>query len=227
MKVGVLFSGGKDSVLALHLAHESGEEIKCLISVIPENRESYMFHYPNINFVKEQAKAMNFPLLTKKSKGEKEKELEDLKKLIKGAISKYKIEGIVSGAIKSSYQKIRIQKICEELHLKLLNPLWMKEDEEIFSMLFKRKFKIMIVGIYAYPFSEKYLGKIINKKIYRELKEYKEKYKISLVGEGGEIESFVLDAPLFNYKIKVLKYEKEREKYGGTLKIKKIKLIKK
>ena len=48
MRLGVLFSGGKDSTLALHLAAEK-EEVICLITVVSKNPESYMFHTPNID----------------------------------------------------------------------------------------------------------------------------------------------------------------------------------
>ena len=48
MRLGVLFSGGKDSTLALHYA-SGKEEVACLITLISENKESYMFHTPNID----------------------------------------------------------------------------------------------------------------------------------------------------------------------------------
>ena len=46
MKVGILFSGGKDSCLALHLAREQGYNLGCLICIEPENKDSFMFHTP-------------------------------------------------------------------------------------------------------------------------------------------------------------------------------------
>jgi len=227
MRVGVLFSGGKDSTLALHLTKEYELDVKCLLSIIPETQESYMFHYPNINLVDKQAEAMNIPILKKITKGEKEKELEELKSLLKEAISKYKIEGIVTGAIRSTYQATRIQRIANELNLEVFNPLWLKDDEEIYSMLFRRNFRVIIVGVYAYPLPESYLGRELNNKLYEELKKYQESYGLSLVGEGGELETFVTDAPLFNSRIEIVEYSKEYKEYNGTLKIKKVRLVKK
>src|SRR3989338_796458 len=103
MKLGVLFSGGKDSCLAMQKAMQQ-HEIACLINVISQNEASYMFHVPNIHIAKMQASAIGLPLVQKTTKGIKEKELDDLKDALIEAKAKFQIEGIVTGAIKSVYQ---------------------------------------------------------------------------------------------------------------------------
>ena len=57
----LLFSGGKDSTLALHLAAQK-EQVVCLITVASKNKESYMFHTPNIDVTALQAEALGLPL---------------------------------------------------------------------------------------------------------------------------------------------------------------------
>src|SRR3989304_9417303 len=114
MKLGVLFSGGKDSTFAAWKAMQK-EKVVCLITVVSENEESYMFHTPNIALAELQAKAMDLPIVVQKTKGEKERELADLRKAIKQAKLIYNIRGIVTGAIASTYQAKRIQKICDEI----------------------------------------------------------------------------------------------------------------
>ena len=96
MKLGVLFSGGKDSTYAAYLAKKYNHELTCLISIISENKDSFMFHTPSIKITKIQATAMNLPIILQKTKGEKEIELKDLEKAIKFAKQKYKIRGIVT-----------------------------------------------------------------------------------------------------------------------------------
>jgi len=130
MKLASLFSGGKDSVYATYLAKKEGHEITCLVSIFSENKESYMFHTPSINKTKKQAEVMGVPLIVEKTKGEKEIELEDLKRAIFRAKEEYGVEGIITGAIQSVYQASRIQKICDELNLECFNPLWQKEEKE-------------------------------------------------------------------------------------------------
>ena len=142
MKLGVLFSGGKDSCYSAYLAKKQGHEIVCLMSVFSENKDSYMFHTPSIKKVKKQSEAMSIPLMVQKTKGEKEKELKDLERVISKAKKKYKIQGIVTGAIRSVYQASRIQKICDKLKLKCINPLWQKDEIKYLNELIENKFKI-------------------------------------------------------------------------------------
>ena len=203
MKLGVLFSGGKDSTFATWIAKREGHEISCLISIASENKESYMFHTPSIDKTKKQAEVMDIPLIFQKTKGKKEDELKDLKSAIRKAKKKYKIDGIVTGAVESVYQASRIQKICNELDLECFNPLWQKNQFELLEDLLKNKFEIILTGVFAYPLDEKWLGKKIDKKFIEEMKKLNEKYKINPAGEGGEFETFVLDCPLFKKKLKV------------------------
>lgn len=210
MKLGVLFSGGKDSTYALYKAME-GNEMACLISIISKNPDSYMFHTPNIELVELQAKALGFPLITKLTKGEKEKELADLKAAIEAAKRKYAIEGVVTGAFASAYQKDRIQKICDELSLKCINPLWGKEPEKIMREMISQGFKFMLSSIAAMGLDESWLGRVLTGKDVDKLVELNKKYGVHIAFEGGEAESLVIDAPVFKKKINVLRAEKKME----------------
>ncbi|MBS3090813.1 TIGR00289 family protein [Candidatus Pacearchaeota archaeon] len=226
MKLGVLFSGGKDSCLAMQKAMQQ-HEIACLINVISQNEASYMFHVPNIHIAKMQAQAIGLPLVQKTTKGIKEKELDDLKDALIEAKAKFQIEGIVTGAIKSVYQASRIQKLCDELKLQCLNPLWQRDEIGILNELVKNKFKVIISGIFAFPLDKSFLGEMIDAEIIRKLEVLKEKYQINPAGEGGEIETTVLDAPFFKKQIQVLESEISYENNAGIFRIKKAKLVQK
>jgi len=226
MKFGVLFSGGKDSTYALYKAMQN-EEVACLITVFSKNPESYMFHTPNIHLTELQAKAIGLPLIVIESEGKKEEELKDLKKAIEIAKERYGIEGIVTGAVLSVYQSSRIEKICNELNLKCINPLWKTEQEKYLRELIKLGFKAIIVGVFSEPFDESWLGREIDEKTISELKKIAEKYKITLTGEGGEFESFVTDCPIFKKKIVIVKASKEYSNFSGIYRIEKAKLAEK
>jgi len=203
MKCGILFSGGKDSVYAAYLAKKCGIEITCLITIISENPDSYMFHTPSILKVKKQAEVMKVPLITQKTKGEKEKELKDLENVIKNAKKKFGIQAIITGSVESAYQASRVQKICDMLELDCFNPLWQKDQIELLNDLIKSKFKIIITGIFAYPLNKSWLGREINEKFIKDVWPLFEKYKINPSGEGGEFESYVLDCPLFSKALEI------------------------
>lgn len=207
MKLAILLSGGKDSVYAGYLAKKFNHELTCAISILSENKDSYMFHTPSINKTKKQAESMQIPIIIQKTKGKKEDELKDLEKALKIAIKKYKIQGIVTGAIQSVYQASRIQKICNKLNLEVFNPLWQKDEIEYLNELIKNKFKVIITAVAAYPFNQKWLGKKIDKKFIEEIKTLNKKYKIHPAGEGGEFETFVLNCPLFKKELKIKSFK--------------------
>jgi ABC transporter with metal-binding/Fe-S-binding domain ATP-binding protein len=226
MRLGVLFSGGKDSTLALHYAKEK-EEVACLITLISENKESYMFHTPNINITSLQAEALNLPQIAKTTPGEKEKELSDLKEAIAEAARKFQIQGVVTGAVESVYQTERVQRICNSLDLWCFNPLWKHDQKALLEELLERRFKVVISGVFAYPLDEKWLGKQIDAPLISKLLDLQQKYAISPSGEGGEIETTVLDAPQFKKKIEILDYTAEAKGNSGVFKINKARLVEK
>jgi len=206
-KLGVLFSGGKDSVYATYLAKKEGYSIECLISLNSKNKESYMFHTPSIDKTKKQAEVMGIPLIVQKTEGKKEKELEDLKKAIFRAKKEFGIKGIVSGAIKSAYQASRIQEICFELNLEVYNPLWQKDEKKYLIELLENNFETILVGVFAYPFNQSWLLRKIDEKFIHEITLLNEKYQINVAGEGGEFETFVLNCPLYFRSLKVVSKE--------------------
>jgi asparagine synthase (glutamine-hydrolysing) len=160
-----------------------------------------MFHTPTIELTKKQAECMELPLIVQETAGEKEIELEDLEKAIRSAVKKYKIEGIVTGAVESIYQASRVQNICNKLGIECINPLWQKNQIEILEDLIKNKFEVLISGVAAYPFDKKWIGRKIDKKFIEEIGILSNKYKINPAGEGGEFESLVVNCPLFSKKL--------------------------
>lgn len=215
MKVAALCSGGKDSIYAIYKAQEK-HNVEVLIAMKSINPDSYMFHKPNIDLVKLQSEALEIPLILKETKGEKEKELEDLKEAIKKAKEEYGIEGIVSGAIASNYQKERIDKICKELNLQSIVPLWHINPKEYMKELLST-FKVIITKVACDGLGKKFLGKKIN---LEEIEKLSEKYRFHIAFEGGEAETFVLDCPIFNKKIVIKNSEifwNSKESFGEIL----------
>src|SRR5208282_12288 len=95
--IAALYSGGKDSTLAIHRMEEQGKMPDLLLSAVSENDFSYMFHKPNIKFTELQAKAMGIDHVFFSTKGEKEVELSDLEK----AFVDNKVTELITGAVAS------------------------------------------------------------------------------------------------------------------------------
>ena len=224
MRLGVLFSGGKDSTLALHYAQEK-EEVVCLITVVSKNKESYMFHTPNIDMTTLQAEALGLPLVSVITEGRKEEELADLERAIAEAKSKFNIDGVVTGAVESVYQSERVQRICNHLDVWCFNPLWKHDQKALLEKLVEKHFKVIISGVFAYPLDEKWLGKEIDTELIARLVELQRQIGLSPSGEGGEIETTVLDAPMFKRRIEILDYTVEAKGNSGIFRIKQARLV--
>jgi diphthine-ammonia ligase len=211
MRIAVLATGGKDSALALYRVVKGGYEVKCLVCMIPLREDSWMFHYPNISLIDLFAETVGIPLVKAETAGIKEEEVGDLKRLI----ATLDVEGIVSGAIASDYQKTRIEKICEQLKLKCITPLWQEDPLGVLKEILELNFEVIITGVYAYGFSEEWLGRKLDESAVADLVKLNKQYGVSLVGEGGEYETLVVDAPFFKKRIGIVEAEKVWKDQSG------------
>ncbi len=222
MDVAVLFSGGKDSTYSVYVAREMGLNVRFLVTLFPEREDSWMFHYPTVKVTSFQAEAMGIHHLTGATRGEKERELEDLKRLLKSI--RGEVEGVVSGAIESFYQKSRIDRVCSSLGLKSIAPLWHRDPETLLREEINRGFKILITGVFAQGFSEDWLGRTVDNQCVDELKKLNRKFGVHLCGEGGEYETLVVDSPLFRRKLRVLEFKKHWRGNHGLIEILRVSL---
>lgn len=202
MELAVLFSGGKDSTLALQEAFKC-DSVACLASVFSLNPESYMFHTPNIGVVGLQAEAVGVPLISCETRGEKEGELSDLEVLLSRAVEEYGVQGVVTGGVDSLYQASRFQRVCDRLGLWCFNPLWQMDPLEILRRVVDGGYEVLLSGVFAYPFDSSWAGRIVDGQMMGELEKLFADYGVSPSGEGGEIETTVLDAPFFKKKVVV------------------------
>ena len=203
MKLAALISGGKDSMFSIQRAKEDGHEVTHLVTIIPDNKDSYMFHSANIHLTELISEACRIPLVTEISSGEKEKELSDLKR----ALSNLDVEGVIAGAIESEYQTSRVRNICDELGLELYAPLWHNEPESLVREMVERM-DIRMVKVAAGGLDESWLGRRFDDKLLDDLKELNRKYRIHFAGEGGEYETLVLDAPFYEKRIELVETDK-------------------
>ncbi len=221
LKLGVLFSSGKDSTAAAYIMKQQNYELTCLITLKSKNPDSYMFQTAGTEMVQLQAQAMELPIIIQETTGEKELELIDLEKALKTAKEQFQINGIVSGALFSTYQRDRIEHICDKLGLKIFSPLWHKQPDAHMEELLHAGFEIIFTVVAADGLDKTWLNRKINKADVEKLKLIRQKTYLNIAGEGGEFESVVLDCPLFKRKIIIDEIEVcEQHKHTATLIIK-------
>lgn len=195
-KLAALTSGGKDSNAALYRVQRRNNEISCLVTLRSENKYSYMFDSKKERSeIEKQAEKLGIPLIIQETKGQKEKELEDLEKGLEKARRQHGVEGVVAGALASTYQRDRVEKICEKLGLKVFAPLWQEDQERYMLWLIREGFGVEITDVAARGLNEEWKGRVLDEESVDELIELSREHGFNAAGEGGEYETKVNGFP--------------------------------
>jgi len=220
MKLACLFSGGKDSTYAIHLAEKQGHDVVCLLSIFPKSEESHLLHHPNLKWTKLQSESMKIPQLTIISNSdETDNELIVMEKLLQDAKKQFQIDGLVHGGIKSNFQKEKFESLCLKLNLVSIAPLWETDPNEYMDELLDSNFHFMMISVSSDGLDEQWLGKLISKSDIEILNTLSDKFGFNLNFEGGEAETFVIDCPLFSNSIKINDFVKNWDGYRGRFEI--------
>ena len=210
MNVAVLFSGGKDSTYATWVVQHQGWDVTALITVRPRVADSLMFHYPNVEWTPFQAEAMGLPQQLIKVTGSEE--MEGIEQALVALKTRMGVSGLVTGAVASDYQKVRFDNMCDGIGVKSYAPLWHKTPRLLVENLEKSGFRIILTAVAAKGLDESWLGRELTEEEWSKLERLSKVHGIHLTGEGGEYESFVLDAPHFS---KTIEIEKSRNEWHG------------
>ena len=196
------WSGGKDSCLAYYKAKREGYDISYLFNTISREFKRVRFHGIEGRLIQTQAKVMGIPILQVETTPDRyEQEFKEaLRRLLPRGIS-----GIVFGDIHLQHCLEWAEKICGELGLRLVEPLWGRNPEEILLEFIDSGFEAIIVSAQANLLGEEWIGRKLDMEFLKDLRAYKH---IDLCGENGEYHTLVVDGPLFKKKIKILESRK-------------------
>lgn len=217
MKFVALISGGKDSIFnALQLV-KAGHELVCLANLYPPNGnelDCYMYQSVGSEMIELIAQCLEKPLyrlpitgtpkrleMTYDGKDCEGDEVEDLFELLKIVKEKHPdVVGVSSGAINSTYQKNRVENLCERLDMVSLALLWEVDQKELLNNMIESGMKSILIKVASYGLSKKNLNKTIEE-MKPELYKLNEQFGGHVCGEGGEFESLTLDCPLYKKRI--------------------------
>ena len=199
MRVAILSSGGKDSAAAWWWAICKGWDITALVTMKVVSGDSMMFQVPGTEIVQHQAKLANVPWLCIDTGGVEEIEITDLENQL-GSLD---IDALVCGALRSDYQKSRIERMCQRLEIIIYTPLWHQSGLNHISGLVKHGFGVMITSVACDGLDQDWIGKILDEESLESLIKLSTKYRFNVDGEGGEYETLVVYGPHFDGQIEV------------------------
>ena len=200
MKVFSSWSGGKECALATYKAISQGHEVLYLLNFISEDGQRSRSHGIKASVLALQAEAIGIPLIQVKTSWENYEE--NFKKVARELRNKG-IEGGVFGDMNLEEHREWVERVCSEVGIKALLPLWGIKAEELIEELLKLKFKAIIV---ATRLEENFLGKVLDKALVRQIS----KLGSHPCGENGEYHTFVTEGPIFRKALKVTSGERKK-----------------
>jgi len=196
------WSGGKDSCLACYKAMQQGFDVKLLLNFISRESKRGCFHGIEGRLLKFQAERIGIPLVQKEVSPDMNKYEEEFKAAV-NELRGDDIGSMVFGDIYLLEHESWIDRVCKDLKINALEPLWNNSPENIIDEFLKAGFKTVIVSCKADIMGKEFLGRLVDKELVKELKQK----GICPCGEKGEFHTLVVDGPIFKKPIKILKAE--------------------
>lgn len=192
MKVFISWSGGKDSALACYRAMQNPEmQVAYFLNMLDETGVRSRSHGLNPELLQQQAKAAGVPMMQRSASWN------NYEKEFKKALLDLKKEGVeagVFGDIDLQAHRDWVERVCGEVGLRAILPLWNENRRKLIDELIGAGFKAKICVTDAKYMDESWLGCDIDAEFIRKAEAAG---NIDLCGEKGEYHTFVYDGPIF------------------------------
>jgi diphthine-ammonia ligase len=191
------WSGGKDSCLALYEAIDKGYKISHLVNFISKESHRVSFHGTEAKIIQLQSQAIGIPLLQKETTrtGYENEFKEAVQSLIPNGV-----KGMVFGDLYIEEHKDWVERVCGDLGIGAVEPLWGKSPKEVLSKFIDTGFEAVIVGAQSKLIEKNWIGHVVD----RNFMEYLRDRNIDLCGENGEYHTLVVNGPVFKRPIQLI-----------------------
>jgi uncharacterized protein (TIGR00290 family) len=197
-KVAVSWTGGKDGCFACYKTMLEGFEVAYLLNF--KDLTKTASHNLNQDLLSAQSRAIGIPVLQigfHSYEQEFKSAIRDLNDRSAG------IEGAVFGHI-GTHRNL-VDRICRDLGIELLLPLWNRDSESILKDFIDAGFEAIVVSAKADLLGKEWLGRTIDEEFVSDLRSSHD--GLDVCGEYGEYHTFVIDGPLFRHRIRIIKSE--------------------
>jgi uncharacterized protein (TIGR00290 family) len=186
----VSFSGGKDSMLALHRAREQGVAVEGLLCVLDESEARSRSHGVPRALVEAQARALGLPcVLPSASWGTYEATFVDALRALRAR----GIEAVVFGDIDLAAHRAWEEGVCRAAGLRAILPLWQSPRADVVADVLRLGYRARVVCVAGRWLDESFAGRLFDASFVADLPP-----GVDACGENGEFHTFVFDGPLFS-----------------------------
>jgi diphthine-ammonia ligase len=190
MKFVVSYSGGKDSVMALHKMLEQGHTPVGLLVMVNRELGRSWFHGVDLELLQKISDSLGIPLLPCESFGE------EYHTVLEEGLKKAKAlgaEACVFGDIDIDGHLTWCRERCDAVGLTCVHPLWLRDREENTGEILSLGYRCLIKCVRNQDLPKDYLGKPLSPELIAEMKQR----GMDVCGENGEYHTVVVDGPIF------------------------------
>jgi len=191
------WSGGKDSAFACYLALAQRYKISRLVNFISQQYQRVSFHGTESRLIQLQSQAIGIPVLQKETTPDGYEA--EFKEAVRSLLPEG-IKGMVFGDIYLDEHREWVERVCGELGIEAVEPLWGKSTESILTGFIDAGFEAIIVSAKVQLIDEEWVGRGVD----RDFMNYLKAKDIDLCGENGEYHTLVVNGPLFKRRIEII-----------------------
>lgn len=191
------WSGGKDACFACYKAILGGYDISYLVNFVSKEDKRVSFHGTEAKLIQLQAEAIGIPLLQKETT--KDGYEQEFKEAVRSLIPTG-VKGMVFGDIYLIDHGDWVGRVCGDLGIEAVEPLWGINTEQILSDFLDAGFEAVIISARSEFIGKEWLGR----KVDREFLKYLKDNNIDVCGENGEYHTLVINGPIFKKRIEIM-----------------------
>ena len=196
------WSGGKDCCLACYRAVARGLKVRYLANMVAEDGKRSYSHGLAPRVLEAQAQAIGIPLIQRRARRDNY-EAEFKKMLL--SLKEEGVSGGVFGDIDLDEHRQWIERVCGDVAVTPYLPLWGEEQEELLKDFISLGFTAIVVAAKAELFDREWLGRKVDRDFLDHLEVLKETKEVTPCGEAGEYHTLVVDGPLFERRLEILR----------------------
>lgn len=193
----VSWSGGKDSCLACYEALRAGHNVRYLLNTVSAEYGRVRFHGTRDSLIRQQAEAIGIPLVQTPTTPDRYEQ--EFKEAVRSVIADG-VEAVVFGDIHIEENRQWSERVCHELGVQAIEPLWGRSCEEVLAQFIARGFEAIVVCTQADVLGEDWIGRRIDVAFLEEITMLQ---RVDACGENGEYHTLVIDGPLFNKRLHI------------------------
>ena len=186
------WSGGKDCMLALfRFLQGEDHKVEFLVNMCDIDGEYSRSHGLKKNLIKAQSESIGIPVIQQNTSAK------DYEWNLKEVITRLKNQGVQQGVFGDIYLKehrVWIERVCTEMNIEPIFPLWNNDTKLLLKEFIDLGFKALTVSIRETVLPQEWLGRSLDRPFFRDIVELE---GIDPCAENGEYHTFVYDGPIF------------------------------